>query len=199
VQNNKLKKIVRKTRGAIYRRLPVFSPFLFRKKLAGYERRWDLENRGFTKEEFFKILSAHFALSPSPAWLFELAAGDGLVGSLGLWLEQEKSGWRICAWEHRPKVLAQLRKNRPATEIHEGRLIRWEPIPRRVEIAAVTTRGAREAGGVCRAIRRGTIRPHWLGIWNPSRRPVWYRRLRHERYRLELVWQNIEFYRPQLG
>jgi hypothetical protein len=186
---------MRNFRGFLYRWLPSVKRTTFRKKISGFERRWDLEESGFTKEGFFKILRDRFGLVRTPGLLLELAVGDGLVGSLGLWGENLKAGWKVAAWEHRPQVLRRLRKNRPTTEIHEGRLTSWEGDAKRSGVAAVTTRGVREAAGVCRAIRKRTIRPRWLGIWNPSRRPVWYQRLRPENYRLELVWQNIEFYR----
>ena len=182
---------MRRFRGFIYRLLPAGC---FRKKIAGFERRWNLEEKGFTKEGFFRIFGERFHVARAPGLLLELAVGDGLVGSLGLWLEKDPRGWKVSAWEHRPQVLGQLRRNRPATEIHEGRLTCWEESDEWADVAAITTRGAREAAGVCRAIHQGTIRPQWLGIWNPSRRPVWYQRLRRENYRLELVWQHMEFY-----
>ena len=188
---------MRKLRACFYRQFPICPRVCFEKKRAGFERRWNLEETGFTKEGFFRILCNHFGLSGAPGRLCELVAGDGLVGSLGLWLEKDICGWKVSAWEHRPEVLKQLRKNRPATEIHEGRLVYGDLLAVSSGVMAITTRGAREAAVACRAIREGIIRPHWLGIWNPSRRTVWYRRLRRERYRLELVWQNMEFYRPR--
>jgi len=185
---------MRRLRAWFYRRLPSFAGIWHRKRRSGYERRWNLEKEGFTKEGFFQIFSTRFGLGKAPGLLVELAAGDGLVGSLGLWLEEAKLGWKVCAWEHRPEVLRQLRKNRPATEIREGRLTCWKGVNLPPQVLAVTTRGAREAAGLCRAIRQETIRPRWLGIWNPSQRPVWHQRLRREGYRLKLVWQNLEFY-----
>jgi hypothetical protein len=182
-------------RGFLYRHLPGWGSPLFEKKRTGFERRWNLEETGFTKEGFFPVFCDRFGLPKAPGLLLELAVGDGLVGSLGLWVEQLKAGWKVAAWEHRSQALRRLRKNRTTTEIHEGRLTSWEGDAKRSGVAAVTTRGVREAAGVCRAIRKRTIRPRWLGIWNPRRRPVWYQRLRRENYRLELVWQNIEFYR----
>ena len=122
-------------------------------------------------------------------------AGDGLVGSFGLWMGTGASGWKVMAWEHRPYVFDQLRKNRPNTKIHKGRLTNWAGNFSKISPTAITVRGVREASGVCRGIRNQLIRPDWLGIWNPSRRPVWCRRLSKAGYQLELVWQNMEFYR----
>ena len=186
---------MRKLRAFLYRRFPAWAGRAFRKKLAGFERRWDLEESGFTKEGFFGVLRDRFSLDQNPGLLLELAAGDGLIGSLGLWLEQSKSGWKVKAWEHRPGVLTKFRKNRPATEIQAGRLPSGQGGAGEAGVTAVTTRGVREASWICRAIRAGWIRPAWLGIWNPRCHPVWFRRLQREGYRLEVVWQNIEFYR----
>jgi hypothetical protein len=186
---------LRSFRGQLYRILPPFRAGFFRKKLGGFERRWNLEKMGFTKEGFFQVFCDRFELPKAPGLLLELAGGDGLVGSLGLWMEIGACGWKTEVWEHRPYVYEQLRKNRPNTEVHKGRLTDWMGDFSGNTPTAITTRGAREASGVCRGIRNKLIRPDWLGIWNPSRRPVWFRRLNKQGYRLELVWQNIEFYR----
>jgi hypothetical protein len=154
-----------------------------------------MESEGFTKEGFFEIFHGHFALTHNRGQLVELVAGDGLVGSLGLWMGTGSCGWKVTAWEHRTHVFDQLQKNRPDTEIHKGRLTDWAGNFLKISPSAITVRGAREASGVCRGIRNQLIRPDWLGIWNPSRRPVWCRRLSKAGYQLELVWQNMEFYR----
>lgn len=184
--------IFRKLRGWMYRRYPA-TPTAFRKKLGGYERRFDLESSGFTKEGFFQIFQRQILAGSSPGRFLELAAGDGRIGSLGAWLEGLE-GWRVEAWEHRPVPRESFRQYRPRAKLHSGRLTDWSPQEQAINPMGITTRGAREAAGVCRAIRRGLIRPRFVGIWNPSRRPVWYRRLNREGYRLELVWHNMEFY-----
>ena len=173
--------------------LPAWGPGLFSRKISGYERRWQLEDKGFTKEGFFEIFRTRFSLDHEPGLLLELATGDGLVGSLGQWMEKGKCGWKVEAWEHRSSVARQFRRNRPHTLFREGRITDWEGGPKQ-QPDAITLRGVREAAGVCRAIRKKLIQPWWLGVWNPGRRPVWYRRLRREGYRLELAWQNVEFY-----
>lgn len=183
---------MRQFRGFLYRLLPAGC---FQKKIAGFERRWDLETTGFTKEGFFKIFRKQFRLDQKAGCLFELAVGDGRVGSLGQWLETETPAWKVRAWEHREGMCRQFRHHRPKTEIHPRRIANWGREGRGMAPDAITTRGLREASGVCRAIRSGIIRPGWLGIWNPRRHSVWYRRLKREGYRLELAWQNIEFYR----
>lgn len=161
----------------------------------GYERRWGLEKEGFTKEGFFKVFQRRVLSLCQPGGFYELATGDGLVGSLGKWLERGGGGWRVEAWEHRPSPLAALRKNRQLTIIHEGRLTIWSEEERKVGVEGITTRGAKEAAGVCREIRKGKIRPYFVGIWNPTRRPAWMHRLAREGYQLEIVYDRMEFYR----
>jgi hypothetical protein len=162
--------------------------------LAGYERRWGLEDHGFTKEGFFKVFGEKFLKGNRQGRVYELVAGDGLVGSLGVWLEGLCEGWSVEAWEHRATPLASIRKNRPTTEIHEGRLIKWSAKERKKDLIGITIRGSREASGVCREIRAGQIRPQWVGLWNPSMRSAWFHRMRRAGYQLELVYQRMEFY-----
>jgi len=185
--------LIRSCRGWLYRRLPSCNAKLYRKKLGGYERRWGLEEEGFTKEGFFRIFQRRVLNRCRPGSFYELMTGDGLVGSLGIWLEG-KDGWRVEAWEHRPAPIASLRRNRPTTEVHEERLTSWSANERKKDLVGITTRGAKEAAGVCREIRAGHIRPYFVGIWNPTMRPAWFHRMRSAGYQLVLVYQRMEFY-----
>ena len=189
------KRWIRLCRGWLYRRLPSWSTTWHRKKLAGYERRWGLEQDGFTKEGFFRILQKNMMAKVQIGDFYELVVGDGLVGSLGTWLERGRGGWRVKAWEHRAHPLAAFCKNRPGTEIHGDRLTNWTEKETGASLAGVTSRGTRESAGICREIRKGRIRPDFVGIWNPTRRQVWIRRLAREGYRLEIVYERMEFYR----
>jgi hypothetical protein len=128
-------------------------------------------------------------------FFLELRAGDGLVGSLGVWLESLGGTWKVESWEDRYLPLRQLRAHRSQSKILEGRLTHWISKDLVNDPDGITTRGAREASGVCRAIRKFQIRPRWIGIWNPSRRPVWLKRLGKSGYRLELIYERMEFYR----
>jgi len=190
-----LNQALRESRGIIYRQYPVVSRTWYRKKLAGYERRWGLEVQGFTKEGFFKVFQNRLLRDVKVGRVYELVAGDGLVGSLGVWIEGLGEGWSVEAWEHRPLPLFSLKKNRPEIKIHEGRLTSWSANERKKDLVGITTRGAREATVVCREIRTDQIRPCWIGIWSPSRRPVWFHRMRGAGYQLVLVYQGMEFYR----
>jgi hypothetical protein len=194
LEKEAMKSILRIVRGWLYRRYPAISLGWYRKKLAGYERRWGLEDHGFTKEGFFKVFHKRFLGGNKAGRLYELVAGDGLVGSLGVWLEGLGEGWRVEAWEHRPIPLFSLKKMRLEDEIHEGRLTRWSAKVRKKDLSGITTRKAREASGVCREIRTGQIRPQWVGLWNPTMRPAWFHRMRSLGYQLVLVYQRMEFY-----
>jgi hypothetical protein len=186
---------VRSLRGWGYRWIPPLREEWSRKRIAGYERRWNLEVDGFTKEGFFRILQRNILAKVRAGDFYELVVGDGQVGSLGIWLERGGGGWRVEAWEHRPHPLGAFRKNRPGTEIHEGRLTTWAEEKRKADPAGITSRGTRESAAICREIRNGRIRPGFVGIWNPTRRPVWMHRLGRAGYRLEMVYERMEFYR----
>ena len=194
--NNTLRwnQLIRSCRGWLYRRLPLRSRAWYRKRLAGYERRWGLEKEGFTKEGFLRIFQRRVLSRCRPGLFYEMVTGDGLVGSLGVWLEGLGEEWTVEAWEHRPYPLAAFRKNRPRTEIHGGRLTSWSEKERKAGVVGITTRGAREASGVCREIRKRGIRPYFVGIWNPTMRPIWSKRMEGSGYNLALVYQRMEIY-----
>lgn len=177
-----------------YRQLPRWGEDFRAKRLAGFERRWDLEGKGFTKTGFFEIFQKQFLVGLKPSRFVELAAGDGLVGSLGNWLERT-GGWQVEAWEQRKWPALSFQKNRPSTRLHQERLTDWTLPTAPKDPVGITTRGAREAAGVCRAIRQGLIRPGFVGIWNPTRRSLWEKRLRKEGYRLAMAYHRMEFYR----
>ena len=187
--------MLRKFRGSLYRCFPATSKSLFRKKISGYERRWGLEDNGFTKEGFFGILQNKILARVRAGSFYELVVGDGQVGSLGIWLERGGGRWRVEAWEHRSYPLAAFRKNRTETPIHGCRLTTWSQKERKCNPVGITSRGARESSTLCREIRNGRIRPSFVGIWNPTRRPVWMHRLERAGYRLEMVYERMEFYR----
>ena len=194
LEKRAMKSVLRLLRGWLYRRYPAVSRGWYRKKLAGYERRWGLEDHGFTKEGFFEIFQKNILASVQAGHFYELMAGDGQAGSLGVWLERVGGGWRVEAWEHRVHPLAAFHKNRPETETHGKRLTNWGEKERKAKPAGITSRGARESAGICREIRNGRIRPGLVGIWNPTRRSVWFQRMRSAGYQLELVYQRMEFY-----
>jgi hypothetical protein len=156
-----------------------------------------LEDHGFTKEGFFQVFHKKFLGGNRVGRVYELVAGDGLVGSLGVWVEGLSEGWSVEAWEHRPSPLFSLKETRLEAGIHEGRLTRWSAKERKKDLVGITTRGSREATHVCREIRAGQIRPKWVGLWNPTMRPTWFHRMRSAGYQLALVYQRMEFYQDR--
>lgn len=190
-----LNRWIRNFRGWLYRRLPAWTGGWWAKRRTGFERCWNLEEEGFTKEGWIRVWRTRALGNLRPGKFLELAVGDGLVGSIGVWLEKQDPAWEVEAWEHRGEPFRSFQKNRPSTPVYPVRLTNWTDGDAAKNPLGITTRGAREAAGVCRAIRLGRISPKILGIWNPRRRPVWFRRFKKQGYRLELVWQNIEFYR----
>jgi hypothetical protein len=153
-----------------------------------------MEQDGFTKEGFFRIFQKNILAALRVGPFYELMAGDGQVGSLGAWLERVGGEWRVEAWEHRIHPLAAFRINRPGTKIHGERLTNWAEKERKANPVGITSRGARENAGICREIRNGRIRPGFVGIWNPTRRSVWMQRLCRAGYRLEMIYERMEFY-----
>ena len=153
-----------------------------------------LEKDGFTKEGFFHLFRKRCIQKTHHRIFFELQAGDGLVGSLGLWLERENPPWRVEAWEHRPVPAEAFAFHRPQTLLHRGRKTKWTGSDVEQKPAGITVRGSREASGVCRAIRQKRIRPGWIGIWNFRRNRVWFLRMRRLGYRLACVYERMEFY-----
>lgn len=190
-----MSRFLRAARGRLYRFFPSWTRSTHGRRLAGLERRWNLEVEGFTKEGFFRILQQRLLSGIRPGKFLELAAGDGLVGSLGGWLERTGQGWEVVAWEHRAVVARDFSRHRPGTPLHPQRFTSRAEMRGTRDTVGVTTRGSREASAICRTIRRGGMAPSLVGVWNPSRRPVWAKRLGLLGYRLELAWQNIEFYR----
>jgi hypothetical protein len=186
---------IRNFRGWLYRQLPSWGTALHRKRVTGYERRWGLEQEGFCKEGFFRVFRENFLKGGKGGTFLELRAGDGLVGSLGVWLESLGGTWKVESWEDRPDPLRQLRIRRPGTKIVAARLTDWGKGKEAAIPDGISTRGVREASAICRAVRKKSSRPRWIVIWNPSRRPIWAQRLQAKRYRLELAWHNLEFYR----
>lgn len=188
------KNTIRSVRGFFYRRLPAGVARFWPKRLAGYERRWGLESGGVTAEGFFGILKKNILCKMAPGRFLELSAGDGLVGSLGVWLEKEGTGWRVEGWEVRSFPGLCYRKNRPHAVFYAEKLTNWQHAEKGPGPVGITCRSSREASGVCRAIRQGRIRLGFLGLWNPTRRIIWSRRLSRAGYRLAVVKDRMEFY-----
>jgi len=189
---------LRRFRGFIYRRWPGVTREAHRKRMAGYARRWDCEREGFTQEGFLRIMRGRLIYPEDPTSCLELAVGDGLVGSYGNWLES-RLGWKCVAWESRPAAFAQLQRNRPGTLCFPGSWAWPRDLASSDRPGLVTSRSQRQSSALCKAISGGKIRPSIVGLWNPSARAVWWRRLEACRYRLAVVHERMEFYRALVG
>lgn len=186
--------ILRRLRGWFYRKAWGGSRNSHRQRRKGFERRCGAEEAGRTMEDWMAFLQRHGLVVPPQAVLVELAVGDGLIGSLSTWLEMQGKGIRSFLWEHRRFSIHDTVRQRPAARVSKSRLLDW----RRVELPEkpwlVTSCCSRQTSRCWQAIRQGLIRPAWLVIWNPTERPVWWRRARREGYRLRWVHHNREYY-----
>lgn len=103
----------------------------------------------------------------------------------------------MAAWEDRPFPAETFRKKRPNTVLFRSRFGLPLPKPVTQGVVGITVRANREASAVCRAIRQAELAPALCGIWNPRCRDVWHRRMKRMGYRLELVYQRMEFYKKR--
>jgi hypothetical protein len=124
------------------------------------------------------------------ALMFELAAGDGVVGSLGRWLEENQK-WKSECWERRAIPSAQLRRLRPMASLHSGKI---EPAISR-KPSVVVSRSSRTNTILWKAIRDGRWNPELVGLWNRSGRDLWFWRMSGLGYRLALSQDRLEIYR----
>jgi hypothetical protein len=189
--------LLRKSRGWLYRRLPAFIPGLHRLRVAGFNRRWDMENRGWTQEGFACLVWEKILRGRRRGRILECACGGGLIGSLGWWLEKN-AGWTADCEEHRKGALAQLQIARPMAKIHSSLAFLGEAGADKIgDFDLVTSRSCRDASRLFRMISRDAGAPMVVGIWNPSGRDHWSRRLAKLGYQLALCRDRFELYRKR--
>jgi len=191
-----LSRILRGIRGWWYRQTPGLSRRAHGQRRKGFERPCGAENHAHTQQMWVEFLGQHGLIMDPGAVIVELAAGDGVTGSLGVWLEDRSHGARCFLWEHRPVACEESVRLRPAARVWAGRLTEWRraDLPDRPWL--VSSGCSRQSAAIWRAIRQKVIRPGWLILWNPSGRPVWWRRARQVGYRLRWVHHHREYYRP---
>jgi len=189
-----LMSILRRSRGWFYRKTWGGSRNFHRQRRKGFERRGGAEEAGRTMEDWVAFLQLHGLVPPAQSVVVELAAGDGLIGSIGAWLEGQGTGVRCFLWDHRPFPIDDAVRQRPGARVAKSRLLDW----RRADLPGkpwlVTSCCSRQTSRCWQAIRQGLIRPVWLVIWNPTERSVWWRRARRKGYRLRWVHHNREYY-----
>jgi hypothetical protein len=184
--------LLRKSRGWLYRRLPAAFPGFHRLRVAGFNRRWDMENRGWTQEDFSKLCWENMLGGKSGGRALELSAGDGLVGSLGRWLESH-AGWEVEGWEGRALPRIQLGMFRPRMRLLSSHG-EWQKSWDSQAPDLVTSRTHLTNALLIRFLRGANRRPRWVGVWNRSGRGLWAARLGALGYRLELCQDRMEFY-----
>lgn len=182
--------LLRSLRGWAYRTYPGWGSGAHRRRLAGHGRRWDAEEEGRTWEGFCRLVWQRLLNCRKKALICELAPGDGVVGSLGRWLE-ENQGWKAEGWETRAIPSAQHRRLRPMASLHPGKIepaISGKP-------SVVVSRSSRTNTILWKAIRGGSWSPEVVGLWNRSGRDLWFWRMRGLGYRLALSQDRLEIYR----
>lgn len=160
--------------------------------MVGYGRRWGLEENGWTQEGFCQVVWEKLLMRKRGGAILELAAGDGLVGSLGRWLE-EHQGWDATCEEPAVEPRRQLIKNRPRAQCFQG-LKNFVALRTR---DVVTSRSATRSTLLLREMRTSGYRPGLVGIWNRSGRPLWAVRLKQMGYRPVLCQDRMEFYQTR--
>lgn len=185
---------LRRFRGCLYRLLPASVPGSHRFRTIGFARRWSLEEKGGTLEGFARLLWAKVLNHQTQGRILECSCGDGLVGSLGRWLE-EHAQWRSDCHESRTLPRRQLSQNRPQAVIHPDLgFLRGLPAFPEAAFDLVTTRSFSSGSRLCRWMRESRNRPGVVGIWNRTGTALWSGRLGRMGYRMVLCWDRMEFY-----
>ena len=184
--------LLRKSRGWLYRCLPGALLGFHRLRVAGFNRRWDLEASGWTQEGFSKVFWQNLLGQKRGGRALELSAGDGLVGRLGRWLEAH-AGWEVEGWEGRVLPRIQLGMFRPRMRLLSSHG-EWQKSWNSCVPDLVTSQAHGTNARLCRFLRDGNRRPRWVGVWNRSGRGLWAARLGALGYRLELCQDRMEFY-----
>jgi len=186
--------LLRSVRGWWYRRFPGFLPGGHRLRGIGFTRRWNCEDRGWTQEGFAQLVWEKLLRGKRRGRILECSCGDGLIGSLGWWLEKN-AGWTADCEIDRGGALARLRVARPAAKIHSSLASFGSGGANRIrDFDLVTSRSCRGTSRLCRMMSRDAGGPAVVGIWNPSGRDLWSRRLGKLGYRMALCRNRFELY-----
>lgn len=182
--------LLRSLRGWVYRVFPGWGTGAHRRRVIGWGRKWDAEEKGRTWEGFCRLVWERLCHRRTGGRIFELAAGDGLVGSLGRWLE-DHHGWQAECWETREVPRQQLSRFRPKAILHP----QDATVSSSAEPVVILSRSCRMHSVLWRGIQRGVWSPRVVGLWNGSGRGLWARRMRFLGYRLALCRDRLEIYR----
>ena len=192
-----VRQFLRQIRGWWYRRIPRFMPGSHRLRVIGFRRRWGCEERGWTQEGFSRLVWEKLLGGRRHGRILECACGGGLIGSLGWWLGKN-AGWTADCEEDRKGLQTRLRVSRPAAKIHLSLAFLGGTGDDKIEcFDLVTTRSSLDASRLFRMMRREDRGPVLVGIWNPSGRDLWSRRLAKLGYQLALCRDRFEIYRKR--
>lgn len=118
----------------------------------------------------------------------ERDAGDGLIGSHAVWLEE--AGWRGFSIEERAWAAELLQKNRPASFV---------PISEsgRKEQSKVDLISARRTASIHRVLEsiQGGLRPRWVILQARDPQPDVFSAMNRAGYRLDHFIHDDEYYR----
>lgn len=196
---NRSRRLLRRLRGFLYRRMPSpgFFPSSHRHRVVGFGRRWGCEERGWTQEGFSRLVWEKLFHGKMQGLLLECACGSGLVGSLGWWLEKN-SGWSAECHEWRISAATKLGRNRPAARIHPSlNFLEKGGVQKSRGFDLITSRSVRTTAAICRMMRRGLVAATVIGVWNPTGRDLWARRLGKLGYRMVLCRERLELYQKR--
>jgi len=150
---------------------------------------WNAEEEGRTWEGFCRLIWVRLLRRRTGERIIELAAGDGLVGSLGRWLEQHQ-GWKAECWEAGKIPRQYFSRFRPVAILHAATAaVEFSSRP-----AVVFSRSARMNTLLRMEMERSGWNPTVVGLWNKSGRGLWARRMRRLGYRLGLCRDRLEVY-----
>ena len=168
----------------LYRFLPGTHPAFYPARRRGLDH-WA------TRGGFRPVAEAQKAflldwVSPGPGRFFEWDAGDGIIGSHAVWLEE--AGWSGCSIEERANAAAALRKNRPLS------LVLVDELDQRNGERADLVSARREASirQVVEKIGAGQ-RPRWVILQARDPQPEVFLSMKRAGYRLDHFIHDDEY------
>lgn len=172
----------------LYRHLPGHSPRFYHARRRGLDH-WAIRGRSGSVAEIQKRFLLHW-VGKTKGCFVEWDAGDGIVGSHALWLEE--AGWRGFSHEERERASALLKQNRPLAGQcdRQGRL---DPVPGTDLVTARRTASIRQLVG---QLVLGT-RPRWVILQARDPQPEIFRIIVRAGYRLDHFIHDDEYYRLQ--
>jgi len=172
----------------LYRFFPAAHPAFYPARRRGLDH-WATRGGSRPVAEVQKTFLGRWVCGP-PGEFCEWDAGDGIIGSHAVWLEE--AGWRGFSMEERPGAAEQLRKNRPASFVPISETGRKEHF----QVDLISARRSGSIQGVLQQIRAGK-RPRWLILQARDPQPEVFATLNQAGYRLDHFIHDDEYYKLQ--